>query len=219
MLSRILGRVRGVLAGDYPENRDEEQFIIDCLGNQMTNLSLPPHTELARLGESYTALGTGVTSLIVMPSTVAQLALYNAEPGGGKSYVITQVGTVVTTSTAAVNCIGVCVQVCTTPVANPKGAIGIRSLAGRGPYPGVAAYRGKGNCTASVTVTSDAWHPVGTSVINTNSAANIMSPFIWDVQGRYIIPPGGCFGITSVGSIALTCMPFVVWHEAMLING
>ena len=50
MISRIAGRVRGLFAGNYPENREDEQFIMNSRGDQMVAESLPPLTEIVRLG-------------------------------------------------------------------------------------------------------------------------------------------------------------------------
>jgi len=105
--------------------------------------------------------------------------------------------------------------VCITPVANPAGALAIKSLATR------ANYRGRGNTKASVTVTSDsAWHVVGNTAISANSAANIQLAYVWDCYGRYVIPPAGTFGVCSlVNTGTVPCTPFVIWQEVMLVQG
>ena len=215
MIAKALGRVRGVLAGNYPENREDEQFHITSSGDQPNVFALPELGEASRLGESWISVGTTVNAVSALPTTGAHFLLYNAEPDTGKSYVISHVGCYAGSLTAATN-IGVCVCIGTNPLANPLGAIAIRSVMGR------QSYRGRGNTKASVTLTTaEPWYPIGNSLVSANTAQSIMNvPYCWNIQGRFVVPPRSFFGVASlVNTGTQPCFPFIVWQEVMLIQG
>jgi len=223
---QILGRVRGGDAFNLPENREDEQIQMNNLGNLILAEALPEYTEIARLGDVWLGLGSAVNALTAAPTTTAHLALYNGEPQGtyGRSYIIISAGTIVTTAYAATVILSLFAQVCITPVAAATSLLVPKSLSGR------RNYRGMGGHKASVTVTADAWHPIGSSavdsmygggsVVSGNAAANIMLCKQANVYGRYLIPPGGFFGICSaVNSGTVSCTPYLVWCEAYLSLG
>jgi hypothetical protein len=41
MLNKIVGRVRGLFAGNYPENREDEQFHLNNRGDQIIAQGCP----------------------------------------------------------------------------------------------------------------------------------------------------------------------------------
>src|SRR4051812_35298353 len=67
---------------------------INGRGDQRVSQALPPKSELARLGLTYTcaiATASAFTYVNAWPTTRAELVLYNGEAGNGKSYVIDSV--------------------------------------------------------------------------------------------------------------------------------
>src|SRR5882762_9231390 len=93
MITKIAGRVRGLFAGNYPENREDEQFHLNNRGDQVVSQGLPELTELVRLGGSWqVALSTGLAALTALPTTTAGLSLWNGEPSNGKCYAIDSFG-------------------------------------------------------------------------------------------------------------------------------
>ena len=214
-LVKIAGRVRGMFAGNYPENREDEQFHINNRGDQCVALALPERSELVRMGNSYMCIGTTVAPVAALPTTAAHLTLWNGENDDGLSYLVDYVGTVVGTSAGAAINLGLAAQLNLGKQTNPAGAIAIKSMSGR------ANYRGKGNCKASVSVTADAaWHSVGNSLICANTA-NLMLAVEYSVYGRYLVPPGGIFSLASLCNAAgsASCLPWIIWHEVRLILG
>lgn len=211
----VLGFVRGILSPNWPEGPDAP-VVINNRGDLSVVQGLPPAAELVRMGASYLCVGTAVAPVAALPTTTAHLSLWNGENPGGKSYVIDAIGTAITTSAGAAINLGLAAQLnVTNPIANPTGALAIKSLAGR------ANYGGKGNAKASTTVTNDsAWHQVGTEVVCANTA-NLTLNVEFAVYGRYIVPPQGMFSLASMCNAAGTavCTPIIFWHEVQLTLG
>jgi hypothetical protein len=211
----VLAFVRGLLTPNWPEGADSP-ICINNRGDIAVAQALPPAAELVRLGGSYFCLDSAVAPVAALPTTTAHLSLWNGEAPGGKSYVIDAVGTMLNASAGAAINIGVAAQLNTTnPIANPAGALAIKSLSGK------ANYGGKGNAKASVTVTNDsAWHEIGTQLICANTA-NITLAVEFPVYGRYIVPPQGMFSLASLCNAAgtATAQPIIFWHEVQLTLG
>jgi hypothetical protein len=211
----ILAYIRGLTAPNWPEGPDSP-IVANTRGEVCVVQALPPAAELVRLGNSYFSVGTGVAPVTVLPTTTAHFSLWNGENPGGKSYIIDAVGTSITTSAGAAINLGLAAQLnVTNPIANPAGALAIKSLSGR------AFYGGKGQTRASTAVTNDsAWHQVGTEIVCANTA-NLTLNIEFQVYGRYIVPPQGMFSLASLANAAGTavCTPIIFWHEVQLVLG
>lgn len=217
MLMKIAGRVRGLFAGNYPENREDEQFHLNSRGDQIIAQGLPELTEIVRLGESWQViLSTGVAPLTGVPTTTAALVLWNGEPAGGKSYVIDSAGCVDNAVDATQsNMSTLFVMVGKPPVAAPTdAALVIRSLSGR-------TYGGRARTVVNpATVVNDGWFPAGTSAPAAAAAAGSgWKALDWALKGMYIIPPGGSFNVhnVKVAATATQGLMFIRWHEVQLI--
>src|SRR5437773_2457146 len=85
----LVGQVRGTTRPNYDEG---DQRIGLLSGAEIpVAFGLPPKTELVRSGQSWsTTIPTGSAFSFVadLPTTRAELALFNAEPDTGKSYVV-----------------------------------------------------------------------------------------------------------------------------------
>lgn len=216
MLIKIAGRVRGLFAGNYPENREDEQFHVNTRGDQLVALGLPELTEVVRLGESWQVISaSGIAPLTAIPTTVAGLVLWNGESAGGKSYVIDSVGIaeIVVDATQS-NMTTAFVMVGKPPVTAPAdAALVIRSLSGR-------TYGGRGRTVVGGTVVNDGWFPAGTSAPAAPAAGgSAWKCMDWPLKGLYIIPPGGSFNIhaVKVAATAGQCLLVIRWHEVQLI--
>lgn len=216
MLIKIAGRVRGLFSGNYPENREEEQFHLNSRGDQIVAQGLPERTEIVRLGDSWqTLLASGVAPLTALPTTTAGLTLWNGEPSNGKSYVIEAVtGYEAVVDATQSNMTTLFVMNNKTPVTAPTDAgLGIRSLSGR-------TYGGRARTVAGGTVVNDGWFPCG----NSAPAAAAAAGSAWKcadipLNGLYIVPPGGAFNVHAAKVAATAAQMFlgIRWHEVQLI--
>lgn len=218
MLIKIAGRVRGLFAGNYPENREDEQLQLNNRGDQIVVQGLPELTELVRMGNSWqVSSATGLAALTALPTTTAGLSLWNGETGPtAKCYAIDAFGSVEevvdatqTDSTAIFACNNI------TPVTAPaNAALSVRSLSGR------SSYGGKARTVAAGTVTNDGWFGHGP----TAAMAPVAAGANWKVnetlcKGLYLVPPGGMFNVVAVkaaASAAAQQFYFVRWHEVTL---
>lgn len=208
----VYGRIRGLNPDNFQEG-SEQQARLNSRGEIILAQGLPPEAEVARLGQSYVCMGSAVAPVAALPTTAAHLSLWNGEIVGGKSYIISAVGSLCTTTVAAAASASLLAHLGTAAEANPAGALVIKGMSGK-------IYRGQGNAKASVTIAnSGVWHPVGPCVQTANTA-NIGIGVYQDVYGRYIVPPGQIFSLATINATAAGAFaPFIIWHEAQLILG
>lgn len=216
MLVKIAGRVRGLFAGNYPENREDEQFHVNSRGDQIVAQGLPAQTELVRLGDSWQVMTSSAQAPpTALPTTTAGLVLWNGEPAGGKTYVIDSVAvTEIVVDATQSNMTAVFVMLGKAPVTTPTdAALAIRSLNGR-------TYGGRARTVAAGTVVNDGWFPIGTSA----PAAPVAAGSAWKqvdipLNGMFLIVPGGSFNLSAV-KVAATAgqLHYVIrWHEVQMI--
>jgi hypothetical protein len=215
MLVKIAGRVRGLFAGNYPENREEEQPHINSRGDQIAVQGLPFLTEIVRLGDSWQILSAAFTGLAALPTTVAGCSLWNGEPASGKCYVIDSVAVfrpIIDVTT--IDMMGVFVMNNKSPIAAPTDAgINPSGLTGK-------RYGGLMKFVAGATVTNDGWFPAGSSApVAPAIAGNGWNVHDVPLNGMYIVPPGGQFNLQCV-EITNTASAFravIRWHEVLLL--
>lgn len=213
-LPKLAGRVRGADPGNYPENRDTEQFHLSTMGDQLVVDGLPKMAEIVRLGDSWQVLGAASTGLAVVPTTAGLLTLWNGEPGNGKFYAIdsitaTKIIIDVTTNDLAT----IWAQIIRPPMAAPTdAALAIRSLNGK------YSYGGRARTVATGTTIANRWVPIG-QIPNTSA---VVGGSAWaqadiDVMGRLIVPPGGALSLTAseVTATASTFRFCIRWHEVL----
>jgi hypothetical protein len=217
MLMKIAGRVRGLFAGNYPENREDEQFHVNSRGDQIVAQGLPEQTEIVRLGESWQVSNASAFAPgTALPTTTAALTLWNGESAGGKSYVIDSVAlTEIVVDATQSNMSTVVCMLGKPPVTAPTdAALVIRSLSGR-------TYGGRARTVVlSSTVVNDGWFPLGTSAPAAAAAAgSAWKQMDWPLRGMYIVPPGASFNLHAlkVAATAGQCILTVRWHEVQLI--
>lgn len=216
-MPKMVGRVRGLRAGLYPENREDEQFHLNMLGDATIADGVPERAEIVRHGDSYNVCSAAWTGLTAIPTTVMIQRLWNGEPDTGLSYVIDSIIIVkiiidVTTNDQ----FSVFAQLVRPPVAAITDAgAAIVSMSGRPNYSGRAR---KDTGTASSAV-SGRWDMIG----NSNGAPAAIAGSAWQsreipLYGKYIVPPGGSFGIhvAEVTATASTFRSVIRWHEVRL---
>ena len=185
--------------------------------------SLPLNTEIVRLGNSYvtgTATASAVAPVAALPTTAAHFVLWNGEPqdGTGKSYLIHRCGFTTIASAAAVIQMQLIGHLSTVPVAaipSNTAAVGIKSLSGRG-----TQSRASAGSTVTIVNNGD-WHPIGPAVLSLAATATIALGGDFDVNGVYIVPPGGIFSLAVLCSAAggETCAHFITWSEVNIALG
>ena len=223
MLVKIMGRVRGLFPGNYPENREDEQAHINSRGDSLFSQGLPEKTEIVRLGDSWqvsNAAAAATAAVQAVPTTNPGLGIYNNEPAGGKCYVIDSVAaTEIVVDATQSNCTALFVMLnklplAVVPIANFD-ALTVRSLSGKGAYPGRAVFQ-----LIARTVVNDNWYQCGDSPLVAPAAGgSAWKQMDVDLRGMYVIPPGGQFNVMAakVAATASQMIYTIRWHEMQII--
>ena len=193
-------------------------------GAMLQALSLPLNAEVSRLGNSYvagTVTASAVAPVAALPTTAAHFILFNGESqssGTGKSYVIQRCSFTTVVSSAAAYQAQLLAHLSNGAVsAAPSNTAGLgpKSLSGRA---------SQSNATVGSTATivnSGAWHTVGPAAQGYAATATIALGGDYDVNGLYVVPPGGIFSLAVLCSAAgsATCTCYVTWHEVLIALG
>ena len=205
--------------------------IVATASVQQVVQALPERSQLVAQGNSWegglsTTCGTITAITGGMPTTQAQLALYNGETGASaKSYVIDRVYIMVITSSTAGG-----IGIITTGVIAPGNIVGttatifsgaavpnanIKNLAGKGFYgSGNAKLFTNGTITANPVIAITDWVPVQSLPGAGAAATTLGSVVTGECYGRYILRPGAAIGFNVMGASALgTYGIWVSWHE------
>jgi hypothetical protein len=216
MIVKIAGRVRGLFAGNYPENREDEQFHLNSRGDQIVAQGLPSQVELVRLGDSWQVMTASAQAPVTsIPTTTAALVLWNGEPAGGKTYVIDSVAIaeIVVDATQS-NMTGAWCMLGKSPVTAPTdAALAIRSLNGR-------TYGGRARTVVAGTVVNDGWFPIGTSApVAAAAAGSAWKQTDIPLNGMFLIVPGGSFNLSALKVAATAGQVHLIirWHEVQMI--
>lgn len=217
MMMKIAGRIRGFFAGNYPENDEEAQLILNNRGDQLIAQALPELTELVRLGGSWHILGATTAALTAVPSTTAGHSLWNGEPDTGKCYAIDSFGCVeVVTDATQQNSLALFGMMSVGKIATPTDTGLVKaSLSGRAPSGTLAK-----TVAGATTLAADVWTPHGPSA----PGATAFAGGVWrvheaQVRGLYLVRPGGQFNVAAAKTIATASQIryFIRWHEVQLI--
>src|SRR3990167_9210435 len=128
---------------------NEEQELLTAQG-------LPPYTELTRRGRGWQVMDTSATAAVVVrPSTVAGLTVYNGETGAtAKSYVIDRVGAFNLVTTAALS--DWSIWACIHPAGMTAPTADITAIKGMNG----GTYAGSAIVDTAATVTDNGWFPI-----------------------------------------------------------
>jgi hypothetical protein len=211
----VLKFVRRVAPNAYAAGMAQPHM--NSRGEGLVAQALPERSEIVRLGESYGIIAaTAVAPVVALPTTTAQLSLWNGEPDGGKSYIIDSLIGMVAVSAAAATGVGFAGMLnkgrVTKPTNDLAPATAAFGLAGH-------QYSGKAYVDLAATVVDDGWHPIGSAVVG--PASQIALPFEALVYGIYIVPPGGMFSMAVLANTAttITAKQGLRWHEVQLDLG
>lgn len=205
------GTVRGTSRPNYSEG--ESRFGLVNGGETVVAQGLPRNTEITRLGNSWScqiATGSAFTHVANMPTTRAELALYNGD--ASKSYVIDSVWYLALTSHTAASGATLIYQVAAAAALTDDAAQLINSPMGK-------VYNGKAKRAVAVTtMTANKWAALASGT--TGAAASIGHGIFADVQGRIILTPGMTLGLNVVvGTATGTGLIGLAWHEVLLNVG
>jgi hypothetical protein len=174
---------------------------------------LPPYAQLARKGGGWSVMATAaVAALVVRPTTVAAVTLFNDEQVGGKHYVIDRLFTHNLVSTAAQTFFGMWACVHPSGMTQPTADItAFKSNSGVSPYPGRAV------CDVGANVDDDGWFPWSSGQEVEATGVLPGSHISVDVQGRLIVPPQGGISLQVVaGVVGDTFTSGLSWYEVQL---
>ena len=211
MADPIYGVVVGDDAPTYVDGATSG-VCINARGDMRVAQSLPSKAELARLGDSwYTTIPTGsaYTNVADMPTTRAELALYNGD--AVKSYVIDSVWITSLTSITAISAVSLIYQVASVAALTDNTAVLISSPLG-------LTYGGRAKRALAVTtMTANKWGVLACA--GAQAAVSIGSGVIAEVNGGIIVRPGYTLGINAVvGTATGTTIAGIAWHEVELPN-
>ena len=193
---------------------DGVQRYVEATANRelLVSQGLPPYTEMTRLGDGWQVMDTSATAAVVVrPSTVAGLTLYNGNAAGGASYIIDRafVFNLVSTDAIADYSIWGCVHPAgfTAPTAD---ITAIKGMSGN-------TYAGNAIVDTGATVTDGGWFPLGDGDVGNPGGVTPGGVAIVNVAGRLVIPPTGAFSINVVASLATwTFTHGISWYEQQL---
>ena len=203
--SRLYASVRG------GANDGEQRFIE---ANQSRELlvaqGFPRYTELSRRGYGWQVMDTSATAAVVVrPSTVAGLTLWNGEAAStGKVYVIDRVGAFNLVTTDAVHAWSLWGCLHPSMVAPTADITAIKGYAG-GTYSGLASV------DTGATVLDSGWFILSTfGVVGNPGTTTPGNALVFDTDGRFIVKPGAGFSINVVASLTGdTFTHMISWFE------
>jgi hypothetical protein len=208
--SRLQGFQRGGSADAtfrYVRSNEEQELL--------TAQGLPPYTELSRRGRGWQVMNTSaLAGLVVRPSTVANLTVYNGETGAtAKSYVIDRAWAFNLVTTAAIS--GYSIWACIHPAGMTAPTADITAIKGMngGTYAGAAIV------DTGATVVDDGWFPINSGTLTGGVTTAPSGAQLANIEGRLIVPPTGALSIQVVSTIVgLTFTTGCSWYEVLLDN-
>ena len=203
--------VRGAARDDFGAG-SESNGQLSKGGELFVAQGLPSKFELSRLGATwYTIIPTAsaFTNVAALPTTRAELALYNAAPSSGKSLVIDQIAFLSLTDVTAAAGVQIVYQVAAVAALTDNANVLISSPIGM-------AYNGYAQRALAVTtMTANKWN-LGASA-NTGAAKTIGMGVVHEAQGQIIVRPGFTLGVNAiVGTATGTSQMSITWHEVEL---
>lgn len=186
---------------------------------QLVAQGLPPYAQLSLENKGWQVMDTSATpAVIVRPSTVAGLTLYNNNTTSSNiCFVIDRMFAFGLVSTAALS--DYSLWACVHPVGMTKPTADITTINSMSGF--ATAYAGGAVVDTGATVTDNGWFPVSNNAnvihgvgVTPNHALSVPA------EGRFIIPPTAGFSINVVASITgLTFTHGFSWYELELLTG
>jgi hypothetical protein len=181
------------------------------LAEQLVAFGLPPYTEMTRKGNGWATMSTSaVAGLVVRPSTVAALELWNGYNTGGPSLIIDRLFFFNLVSTNVIEGFSGWAQVTAAKAAPSSASLAVRGMSGK-PYGGSVVN------AVGTTVIDSGWFPWTQAY---NKGAGGVVPFgavVANVEGRLIVPPGSSLCLHVVSSlVGQTFTQGASWYEETL---
>ncbi len=189
----------------------QAQVASNEFAEQIVAGGLPPYTEMARKGRGWSTMSVvAVAGLVVRPTTVCALELWNGNGLGSYSLIIDRLFWFNLVSTAVVEGFSGWAQVTSTKAAPATGSLVVRGNTGK-------AYQGAVVNALGTTVVDSGWFPWGQAY---NKAAGGVVPFgaiSEKVEGRLIVPPQCSLCLHVVSSlVGDTFTQGASWYEDIL---
>lgn len=209
MSESMYGRVRRGSVPDYNDGSDSA-VAINHRGELMVSQVLPAKASIVNLACSFNMMiptGSAFTNVAGMPTTRAELALYNAD--SVNSYVIDSIYFLSLTSITAAAGVSLIYQVASVAALTDNTAVLINSPIGK-------VYDGKAQRALAVTtMTANKWAVIDATPAG--AAASIGLGLVANVDGGIIVRPGYTLGLNAVvGTATGTSLIGVSWHECQL---
>lgn len=165
------------------------------LGEQFATMGLPPYTEMTRKGNGWATMATSaIAGLVVRPSTVAALELWNGYNAGGPSLIVDRVFAFNLVTTAANEGFSVWAQVTTVKAAPSSASLVVRGNSGK-------VYSGSVVNAVGTTVIDSGWFPWTNGLVTGGAGVTPYGCAIANVEGRLIVPPGCSLCLHVVSSL------------------
>ena len=205
--TRVLGRVRQD-GSDRPLELNEKNEVLTTHG-------FPGYAEMTRRGNCYSVIATSaIANLVVRPTTVAMLTLYNNEQAGSnKCYIVDRLfdHCLVSGAEEGSFCMWACIHPAGMTASTSELAASATNITG--PYG--KTYNGRAIVElGDATTTNNGWYPWGYSADTEKTGVLPGAGIDVDVGGRLIIPPTGAISLQVVGSVNdITHCCGLSWYE------
>ena len=218
----IYGTTKG--ASEVTSSSDgEKQALFNPRSDLLTAASLPPYTELVRLGNTWSmaiATANAFNAVAAFPTTRAEAILYNGEATGGKHYVVHSMWVSTIVTAAAATQYTMIMQVLPGPGGSATAPTHSATTTLLWSRSGKAAYTGLAKRAVAVTTFyTDYWEVVGG--LGGFATANVGGGLYADLGGSVIVPPGGALGLNVVAGTVNTAGTRMgcTWSEVQLTVG
>jgi hypothetical protein len=225
----IVARIRKLLEGIDKEvaGGDPREVTLTQQLELLTAQGAAPYREITKMGRAFwTGQTAAVASVVAIPTTAANVALYNNAPDGGRSLVIDWIAASCIVSTAVDSrCAQLLALVGQAREAIPTAAAltikkmnglagGLGTLVDSVAIPVTAALPGTPTGIAAN------WFPWGPSIAK-SAAVGTPGQGLWAaVDGRIIVAPGRYFAINVMSNaVGETFQGYIGWHEMMIDLG
>ena len=200
-----------VIKGTIKGTSRESEMALDPSGHQLVNPGQMEYVELSRLGQGWQTMQTSATAaLVVRPTTVTGLELWNGYSVGGPSLVIDRLFShnLVSSTTALGGGAGIWAMVTTVKAAPSTASLAVTGNSGK-------TYNGAVINAVGTTVVANGWYPWGTVRMRESAGSTVPAGILTaEVRGRIIVPPQCALCVTVVsGYVADTFCSGAAWFE------
>lgn len=208
---RVIGFTRGT-ARRRQASAASDAFVVNERSDTSVTQALSERVDVTRLYNYFQVRQTASTnSVTALPTTAAQLSVWNGEPDDGAIYVIDVCGaSFVSGNISSAVSLAYCMNVGkkAKPSATP---LTIRGTLGQ-------VYQGRGVAVPAQTITDDGWFPLGNST-SEGIGTLVGHTITVNVLGAVIVPPGHMFSIALLTNAGRAAIRWIRWQEVILPVG